>query len=88
MDLPKRSKKHQSAKSMTMYVFCWAFFCPVYWINLGVSYILVTDACFEIQFSSKDPNWAEVVAAVDEVKQIFQLKAAKHENLTKLNYFS
>lgn len=54
----------------------------------GVSYILVTDACFEIQFSSKDPNWAEVVAAVDEVKQIFQLKAAKHENLTKLILFS
>ena len=48
----------------------------------------MTDACFEIQFSSKDPNWAEVVAAVDEVKQIFQLKAAKHENWTKLILFS
>ena len=85
MDLPKRSKKHQSAKSMTMYVFFWHFFVLYIGSTEGVSYILVTDACFEIQFSSKDPNWAEVVAAVHEVKQIFQLKAAKHENWT--NYF-
>ena len=84
----QKGQRNTNLQNLWQYMYFFGHFFVLYIGSTeGVSYILVTDACFEIQFSSKDPNWAEVVAAVDEVKQIFQLKAAKHENWTKLFFF-